>query len=213
LQQSANAVAKEFGISGAESLKFIEDGFKKGSNANGEFLEILKEYPAQFKTAGIDAETTFAIINQQVKEGIYSDKGVDAIKEGGLRLRENTKAVQDALAPLDESIKKQIEQEIASGNSFKAIQLVSEALKDTSLSAEETQKIVTDVFGGAGEDAGLRYLQTLSGIETNLDNVKNQTSSVKDATLEFTKSFNRLVLETSEGASSLGNFVAQINKQ
>ena len=114
--ESANAVSKEMGITASESLKLIEEGFKKGSNNTGEFLDILKEYPTQFKAAGIDAESMFAIINQQVREGIYSDKGVDAIKEAGLRLRENTKAVQDALAPLDESIKMQIKQEIAAGN-------------------------------------------------------------------------------------------------
>jgi hypothetical protein len=205
---AANTVSKELGISGAEATALIEEGFLKGSNNSGEFLDILKEYPAQFASVGIDAETAFAIINQQVREGIYSDKGVDAIKEAGLRLRENTKAVQEALAPLDESIKKQIEQEIAAGNSFKAIQLVSEALKDTSLSAEETQTIIADVFGGPGEDAGLRYLQTLSDIETSLEGVAIQASESEQASLALSQSWNRFVAGVSDSDGIFGKVFA-----
>jgi hypothetical protein len=190
---AANAVSKALGISLGEALSNIEEGFKKGSDNSGQFLDILKEYPTQFKAAGLDAKGMFALINQQVRTGIYSDKGVDTIKEGGLRLRENTKAVQEALRPLDESIKKQIKQEIAAGNSFKAIQLVSKALSDTSLTAQQTQTIIADVFGGPGEDAGLDYIKTLKDIRLNLVDVKEQSSLVSDANMELSKTYNDFV--------------------
>lgn len=198
---AATAVSKELDISIDEATTRIEEGFLKGSNVGGEFLDILKEYPAQFRAAGIDAETTFAIINQTATEGIYSDKGIDAIKEAGLRLRENTKAVQESLAPLDDSVKAQIRQEVAAGRSFEAIKLVSEALNDTSLTAEETQSIVANVFGGAGEDAGLRYLQTLKDINTNLDDVKVTASESEEASLNLSKSWNGFVASVSSSDS------------
>lgn len=201
IMNAANAVSKEFGITGSAALDLIEEGFKKGSNNSGQFLDILKEYPTQLKSIGLSADESFAIINQQVREGIYSDKGIDALKEAGLRLRENTKAVQSALAPLDESIKKQIEQEVAAGNTFKAIQLVSEALNDTSLTAEQTQAIIADVFGGAGEDAGIRYLQTLEDINLSLEDVGNQTSFVEEANLSLSESWNNLVGTVSDSES------------
>lgn len=197
---AANTVSKSFGIIGSEALNLIEQGFKKGSNNTGEFLSILREYPTQFKAAGLDAKAMFAIINQQVKQGIYSDKGVDAIKEGGLRLRENTKAVRDALKPLDESVKAQIKQEIAAGNSFKAIQLVSKALSDSGLTAEQTQKIIADVFGGPGEDAGLDYLKTLKDIKLNLQGVRDTIPPVQAAQFELNKSYNQFVLSVSDGS-------------
>jgi myosin heavy subunit len=196
--QAAITVSKELGVGVQEATALIEEGFLKGSNNSGEFLDILKEYPTQFREAGIGADQAFAIINQQVTEGIYSDKGVDAIKEGGLRLRENTKAVQDALAPLDESIKKQIEQEVAAGNSFKAIQLVSEALNDASLTADETQAIIAGVFAGPGEDAGLRYLQTLKDIDTNLDNVAVSASESEQSSLNLSRAWNQFVAGVSD---------------
>jgi len=207
---AANAVQKTFGITGSESLKLIEEGFKKGSNNTGEFLDMLREYPTQFKAAGIDAEQMFAIINQQVKAGIYSDKGVDTIKEAGLRLRENTKAVQDALKPLDESIKQQIKQEIAAGNTFKAIQLVSKALSTTNLTAQQTQTIIADVFGGPGEDAGLEYIKTLKDVQINLNNVAESISPVQSAQLELDKSYNNLIQSVSEGKGILSNAWASI---
>jgi len=201
--QASIAVSKELGISVEEATDRIEEGFLKGSDNGGEFLAILKEYPAQFRAAGIDAEATFAIINQTAQEGIYSDKGIDAIKEGGIRLRENTKAVQEALAPLKEGTRLQIQQEIAAGRSFEAIKLVSKSLTDTSLTADETQKIVADVFGGAGEDAGLRYIEMLQDIDTSLEDVAIQSSVNEQATLELEQSYNGFV---SSVASSDGIF-------
>lgn len=196
--QAAISVSKQLGIGVGEATDLIEEGFLKGSNNSGEFLDILKEYPAQFAAAGIGADQAFAIINQQVTEGIYSDKGVDAIKEGGLRLRENTKAVREALAPLDESIKKQIEQEVAAGRSFEAIKLVSEALNDASLTADQTQAIIADVFGGAGEDAGLAYLQTLKDIDSNLDNVGVSATEAEQSNLNLSKSWNNFIAGVSD---------------
>jgi chemotaxis protein histidine kinase CheA len=207
---AANTVSKEFGISAEESLALVEEGLRKGSNVSGEFFDILKEYPTQFNAAGIDAETFFSIINQQVKQGIYSDKGIDAIKEGGLRLRENTKAVQDALAPLDDLTKAQIENAVESGKSFEAIQLVSKALSDTSLTAEQTQAIIADVFGGPGEDAGLRYLQLLADIDTNLDNVEETTSLLEKSQLDLNESFNEFILSVEVGEGIISTVVSSI---
>jgi DNA gyrase/topoisomerase IV subunit A len=94
---AANAVSSQFGITLDEAVEKIKTGFAAGSNASGEFLNVLKEYPALLKEVGLDADQTFALINQQVTEGVYSDKGVDAIKEAGLRLRELPKATKEAL--------------------------------------------------------------------------------------------------------------------
>lgn len=207
--KAATAVSKELDISVQEATDRIQEGFLKGSNTGGEFLDILQEYPAQFRAAGIDAETTFAIINQTAKEGLYSDKGIDAIKEGGLRLRENNAAVQASLTPLDESVRAQIKQEVAAGRSFEAIKLVSEALNDTSLTAEETQAIVANVFGGAGEDAGLRYLQSLQDIESTLEDVSIQASESEQSTLKLNEGWNDFVAGVS-GNSVLTNYFADV---
>lgn len=208
--ETANSVSKQFGITAQEATRLIEEGFLKGSNNTKEFLSIAGETSTRLADAGISAEQAFAIINRQVTEGIYSDKGTQAIAEAAQRLRENTKAVQDALSPLDESIKKQIEQEIAAGNSFKAVQLVSQALKDSSLTAQEAQTIIADVFGGEGEEAGRRYLELISDIDTNLENVSIQSSDAEQASLNLSKSWNRFVAGVSDSDGIFGKVFARL---
>ncbi len=204
---SANAVSKEFGISGSEALDLIEEGFKKGSNNSGQFLDILKEYPVFFKKAGLSAEEAFAVINQQVTAGVYSDKGIDAIKEADLALRENTKTARAALSVLDEGVQAQIKQEVAAGNTFKAMQLISTEMKTAGLTASETGAIMADVFKGAGEDS-YSFVENLDNIELSLDNVANQTTIVEDSTLKMDTAWNSFLLSVESGEGFVSQFVA-----
>lgn len=172
---ASNAVAQQFGISADEALKVIQDGFVAGANANGEFLDTLKEYPAYFHEAGITADQFVAIIAQTNKQGIFSDKGIDAIKEANLRLREMTKATADALDGIGIS-SAQVQADLQSGakTTFEVMQDVSEKLNELPESSQAVGTAIADIFGGPGEDAGLQYLKTLKDISTNLDEVKDK---------------------------------------
>jgi hypothetical protein len=59
---ATNALSQQFGISANEALQLVKDGFLSGADANGEFLDTLKEYPAYFKEAGISADQFVAIV-------------------------------------------------------------------------------------------------------------------------------------------------------
>lgn len=178
----ANAVSKQFGISAEESLKLIQDGFIAGADANGEFLDTLREYPAYFKEAGISAETFIAITAQATKSGIYSDKGVDVIKEGNLRIREMTTATAAALEGIGISAD-EVQEQLKSGQktTFDIIQMVSERLNELPDSASVVGTALADIFGGPGEDAGLQYIRTLKDIKTNLGDVKAETGELGKA--------------------------------
>lgn len=177
--EGANAVAKQFGISQQEALGYVRDGFLAGADANGEYLEGLKEYPAYFKEAGLSASEFIAISTQANKSGIYSDKAVDTIKEGNLRIREMTKATADALTGIGLNYKDlQTDLQNGSKTTFDVMQLVSEKLNELPASSAVVGTAIADIFGGAGEDAGLEYLKTLKDIDTNLDNVKAQAGEL-----------------------------------
>lgn len=172
---ASNAVSKQFGISADEALNLIQDGFVAGADANGEFLDTLKEYPAYFKEAGISADQFVAIVAQSNKAGIFSDKGVDAIKEANLRLREMTTATAEALDAIGIS-SVQVQEDLQSGakTTFQVMQEVSQKLNELPESSAAVGTAIADIFGGAGEDAGLQYLQTLKDISLNLDDVKSK---------------------------------------
>lgn len=176
---SANALAKQFGISADEAIQLIQDGFIAGGDANGEFLNTLKEYPAYFKEAGISASQFVAIVAETNKVGIFSDKGVDAIKEGNLRLREMTTATAAALDGIGIS-STQVQKDLQTGakTTFQVMQEVSAKLAELPDSAQSVGAAIADIFGGPGEDAGLQYLRTLKDISTNLDTVKSKAGEL-----------------------------------
>lgn len=172
---ATNALSKQFGISANEALQLVKDGFLAGGDANGEFLDTLKEYPAYFKEAGISADQFVAIVTQTNKMGIFSDKGVDAIKEANLRLREMTTATAAALDGIGIS-SEQVQKDLQTGTktTFDVIQDVSAKLAELPDNAATVGAAIADIFGGPGEDAGLRYLRTLKDISTNMDEVKGK---------------------------------------
>lgn len=196
---AANAVSKQFGIDASESIKLIQDGFIAGADANGEYLDTLREYPAYFKEAGISAEAFIAITAQAAKSGIYSDKGVDVIKEGNIRIREMTTATAAALEGIGisaDEVQKQLE--TGQKTTFDIMQMVSERLTELPGSAAVVGTAIADIFGGPGEDAGLQYIRTLKDIKTNLNEVKAATGRVGVAQEEYLESQKKLANELSE---------------
>ena len=180
--QSANVMSKQFGISVSESLKLLQDGFVAGANASDEFLENVKEYPTYLKEAGLNAEQFVAISTNATKQGIFSDKGLDTIKEGNLRLREMTTATAAALDGIGISSEK-VQKELQNGSktTFDIMQEVGNKLKEFPASSAKVGTAIADIFGGPGEDAGLKYIETLGDIEMNMDKVKEQSSDVAKA--------------------------------
>lgn len=180
--QSANVMSKQFGISVSESLKLLQDGFVAGANASDEFLENVKEYPTYLKEAGLNAEQFVAISTNATKQGIFSDKGLDTIKEGNIRLREMTTATAAALDGIGISSEK-VQKELQNGSktTFDIMQEVGNKLKEFPASSAKVGTAIADIFGGPGEDAGLKYIETLGDIEMNMDKVKEQSSDVAKA--------------------------------
>lgn len=180
--QSANTMSKAFGISVSESLKIMQDGLVSGANANGEFLDTIKEYPRYFKEAGLSAEEMVAISTQATKEGIFSDKGVDTIKEGNIRLREMTTATAAALDGIGIS-SKQVQKDLQDGNktTFQVMQEVANKLKELPQSSAAVGSAIANIFGGPGEDAGLAYIEMLGNIELDMDKVKAKSGDIAKA--------------------------------
>lgn len=180
--QSANTMSKAFGISVSESLKIMQDGLVSGANANGEFLDTIKEYPRYFKEAGLSAEEMVAISTQATKEGIFSDKGVDTIKEGNIRLREMTTATAAALDGIGIS-SKQVQKDLQDGNktTFQVMQEVANKLKELPQSSAAVGSAIANIFGGPGEDAGLAYIEMLGDVELNMDKVKAKSGDIAKA--------------------------------
>lgn len=214
---AANAVSSQFGITIDEAVEKIKVGFAAGSNLSGEFLDILKEYPALLSEVGLTADESFALINQQVTDGIYSDKGVDAIKEAGLRLRELTPAAKSALDGIGLS-SDEIQKSLESGSKtvFQVIQDVSKQLGELPPQSAAVGTAIADIFGGPGEDAGLQFLTTLDDINLSFEDVVGNIDEYGQSQLDLVEAqegFNDLINEffgdTSTGFTDLKSFVIE----
>lgn len=180
--QGANSMSKAFGTDMGESLRLIQQGMESGANANGQFMDTLREYPRYFEEAGLSAEEFVAITTQSAKEGVFSDKGVDAIKEANIRLRQMTDSTAQALEGIgisSEEVQKGLQDE--SLNTFDVMQMVSQKLNELPESSSKVGTAIADIFGGPGEDAGLAYLKTLGDIETNMDDVVEKSGDIAEA--------------------------------
>lgn len=170
--QAANALDKAFEeIDLNASLDLIRTGFLSGANAGGELLDVLKEYPRLFDQMGFSAEEFLTIQAKAAQEGVFSDKGVDAVKEFGIRIREQTVATRTSL---EQAFGKEFTAGLfknlndGSISVRDALTQVAGKLRDVQLPAKQLQQVISDVFGGPGEDAGDEFLKSLADIDEGL---------------------------------------------
>lgn len=171
---AANSASKALGISFAQALDVVEVGFRKGADAQGQFLDGLKQYSVQFRDAGLSAEDFLRVSIASANEGIFSDKGLDAVKEFGLRINEQTKASK---AALENAFGKEFTDELftninnGSVTSGQAFGLVTDKITETGIAGSQLQTVIADVFGGPGEDIGKDFLITLGDVLQSTDDV------------------------------------------
>lgn len=191
-----NTLTQQFGIENEKAQKIITDGFVAGADANDDYYASIREYSAQFKEAGLSADEFVAIIAQTNQMGIFSDKGIDTIKEANIRLREMTTSTADALDGIGISSKR-VKEELMKGEktTFQIMQEVSARLNELPESSQKVGAAIADIFGNMGEDAGLKYIRTLKDISTDLDVVKNKTGELGKAEEELLASQTELTKE------------------
>lgn len=170
LLKSANATAKAFNIPFEEAFDLMEQGYEKGANLNGDMLEQMREFAPQMKAAGLSASEMVAMMAKAGNEGVFNDKALDSIKEANLSLREMGQAQVDALHGIGIKVK-----DLTGKTTFEAVQEISKKMKGASTQAR--QAIVADIFRGAGEDAGLDFIEGLNSVDLDI----NKIESVKTA--------------------------------
>lgn len=196
------------------ALELTKQGFLDGADANEEFLDKLREYPVLLKEAGFSADEAVALMTQEVKTGIYSDKGVDAIKEANLRLREMTNSTAEALDAIGIS-SETVQTELTNGSktTFDIMQQVSKKLSELPPQSAEVGTAIADVFGGPGEDAGLKYLANLQNIDLttgNLTDTTNDYLEAKKKELQANEAMNLVWIKLTGTGSSLSTLYSNL---
>lgn len=211
LIKTTKNVAKEFGISYEEAGNLIDKGFQRGANSSGEFLEMLKEYPTQFKKVGLSAEESIALFTQIGNEGFFSDRGADAIKEAGLRIEAMSKSSADALKGIGiDPIK--LKNDIDKGliKPFDAIKNITKRMATLGETSSKTSAAITSLFGTAGEDVGFRFFKTLADSNLELDKMAVTMSGLEIANSKFNTAWEKFKLSLGDSNSLFGSLLINI---
>ena len=194
--KAANTLAKQLGISYEEAFNKIEQGYIRGANANGDFLDRLKEYGPLLNKYGFDIDEIIGLQIQAQEQGLFNDKFEDSLKEAGIALDEFTKAQADALtAAFGKDFSDKISRDINSGAlSVKdALLLMSSEAKKQGLSVQQFGQITADVFKGAGEDVGGAQVifenlyEGINKLDQPLTRIQQKTLELSQANLELAK--------------------------
>lgn len=182
--QTVDALMANFHLTGAEAMDVINKGFAAGADVNGDMLQKIQQYAPTFHDAGIEADQLVAIISQ-TRSGIFSEQGLDAIKQGSARIREMSTTTRQALEGIGIDVN-EMQRKLREGTmgTFEAVQQVSAQLQKLPDNAQEVGEVMSAVFGRQGKFASQEMIESLATMSTSLDEVKDKTGEYGDLLLE-----------------------------
>jgi DNA repair exonuclease SbcCD ATPase subunit len=194
--RATNVLMESFGESGSNSLDIIEQALIRGADVQDDFLEQIIEYSLFFKEAGLNAQNMVDVLIAGEDKGIFSDKALDTVKEASIRIREMPQSTKDAIDALGIS-SDQLQRDLANGSKtvFEAIQEVSTEMGKLPEQSATVGTAIADIFGGAGEDAGLAFILTLKDITNETDKWKDSLTDTQKATMALIDSEENLNAE------------------
>ncbi len=157
ITQAANNFSKATGTDFLASLDLIGKGFEGGADKGGEYVKKLTEYSVQLNNFGLQNDEIIKVLIQEPRDGFYTDKFVDSLKEADLALKEFTPTQQGTLSKIfGQGFTNDLFKGISSGelSTLEALRKINDRSKELGINLSDLQRITADVFKGAGEDAG-----------------------------------------------------------
>lgn len=171
--EGVDLLMSHFGLTSSEAIKTLNDGFVIGADINGNYLQLLQQYAPVFKDAGVSAQQLVALI-QQTRSGIFSQQGLEAIKQASARLREMSSGTRASLEGIGIDVT-DLQRKLATHEieMIDAVQMVSNKLKETGNNTQEYGNVMADVFGRQGKFSSQEMIESLGDIDTNLQHLKD----------------------------------------
>lgn len=186
--RTAGALIKNFGVTATEAYNLIAIGAQNGADKNGDLLDVLNEYSAQYAALGLSAEEFMSSLVDGAEAGVFSvDKVGDAVKEFNIRAKDGSDTTAEAFELLGMNADMMSEKFAAGGDTARtAFFEVVNALESMDDPLAKNAAAV-GLFGTQYEDLEATVLPVLAGIE--------------GGTLEMYDAVGALA----EGASSMGD--------
>lgn len=209
IAQAANTLAQQLtGGDFNKALDLIQTGLQGGLNISGDFLDRIKEYAPQLKEAGQSAEQLLETISLEVKTGVFSDKGIDSIKEATERIGRLEAAALDGLDQLGLS-STQIQSDLESGATTvdAVIKQASDAISKLPENSTIARQAIEKIFGTPGVDAGRKFIDQLKDIDGNIEEVADESTrlfKIQQQQIEAEEDLAEATAELSKVAGGVG---------
>lgn len=164
--RTAGALMKNFGVSAQEAYNLIAIGAQNGADKNGDLLDVLNEYSAQYSALGLSAEEFVSSLVDGAEAGVFSvDKVGDAVKEFNIRAKDGSDTTAEAFELLGMNADVMSEKFATGGDTARtAFFEVVNALESMDDPMAKNAAAV-GLFGTQYEDLEATVLPVLSGIE------------------------------------------------
>lgn len=180
---AANAYIKpgqEIGDVYTSALDKIGDRLLALPGKGDEFLDQITEYSGKAKDAGLSMDRFFNLVATGINRGVPTDKLIDSVKEFDLRIKNISKGQREVLektfgTEFTDKIVKGVEE--GKITSIEALDQIGGGIKELGETSAASQKVITELFGGPGEDATAKYITLISGVSEELGSVVD-TSNV-----------------------------------
>lgn len=170
-----DTLMNHFELTEQEAIDIIKDGIQAGADINGTFLSQIQQYAPAFRDAGAPVKDLVALITQ-TRSGIFNERGMVLIQTATNRIRTMSTATQKALDDIGIS-SQQLEKDLVSGKTsiIQAIQMISSRITQLPENSRQVGEVMKDVFGKTASNEGLKMIDTIAHISTNMDDLKAVT--------------------------------------
>lgn len=179
--RTAGALMKNFGIEAEAAYNIIAAGAQQGANQNGDLLDVLNEYSAQYAAIGLSADEFISSLVDGADAGVFSvDKVGDAVKEFNIRVKDSSDTTAEAFKLIGMNADTMASRFAAGGETARtAFFEVVNALNSMADPVEKNMAAV-NLFGTMYEDLGESILPVLAGIEGGSVDTSNALSSMAE---------------------------------
>ncbi len=172
---SVDTLIKQYGITWQEAIDVIKDGIQAGADENGTFFSQIEQYAPAFRDAGVEVQDLVALITQ-TRSGLFNEQGMALIQTATNRIRTFSTQTQKALDAIGIDSQK-LQQELVSEDKsiIQAIQMIAARISELPENSKEVGEVLKDVFGKTASNEGMKMIETIASITTNMDELKNVT--------------------------------------
>ena len=179
--RTAGALMKNFGIEAQQAYDIIAAGAQQGANQNGDLLDVLNEYSAQYAALGLSADEFISSLVDGADAGVFSvDKVGDAVKEFNIRVKDGSDTTTQAFEMLGMNADTMAARFAAGGETARTAFFEVVNALDSMTDPIEKNTAAVNLFGTMYEDLGAGILPVLAGIEGGSVETSNALSSMAD---------------------------------